>query len=466
MKFYQIFGLMFLSVGLRGQEPDMKRQLKMVLEKYAEHWSYFVAQDTRGKGSEVPRKFAALFTPTAQIYNQNSEEVLSSAEYMSEIHNFSVNTTLIIKDRQFCRQDALFYIYYQQGYNGDCLHCETKDLPALYYRMSVVKSGEKWLISNIELSPTQARSPDADNDGIPNDCDVCPNTVGTLEYFGDDPYNSCKKPKPKCIEPETVLVRGGTFQMGSNDGDSDEKPVHTVTVSPFQMGKYEVTNAQFCAFLNEKGNQTEADVTWIDLPGSYDDERCRIQKLGGKFEVERGYENYPVIYVNYYGAVAYCQWLSECSGKKYRLPTEAEWEYAAGNGSRHTKYSWGDGLPNGSRGGNVADETAKKKYSSWSIFDNYSDNYVYTAPVGQFLANDFGLYDMTGNVWEWCSDWKGDYSSAAVTNPSGAVTGSYRVLRGGSWDRYPLYARVACRSGYTPTCRSNLIGFRVAFIVQ
>jgi formylglycine-generating enzyme len=471
MKFYELFGFLLLSFGLRGQKPevpDMKWQLKkMVLEKYADHWSYFVAQDTRGK-VEVTRKFMALFTKTAQIYDQNSQEYLSPLEYGIQIGNFSDGTTLVFNDVQYCRKDALFYVYYRQSYNGDCLHCDTKDLPALYYRMSVVKVDGKWLISNIELSPTQARLLDSDIDGIPNDCDICPNTLGTLEYFGDDPYNSCLK--PKCIEPETVLVRGGTFQMGSNHGDSDEKPVHTVTMSSFRMGKYEITVREFRTFIETTRYQTDAekeDGSYIWKNNSWTKEKGISWKHDAEGNIRPASEdNQPVIHVSWNDAVAYCQWLSECTGKTYRLPTEAEWEYAAGNGSRHTKYSWGDGLPNGSRGGNVADETFKKRNAGWSIFENYSDNYVYTAPVGQFLANDFGLYDMTGNVWEWCSDWKGDYSSSAVTNPTGAVTGSSRVLRGGSWDYDPHNARVAFRLNDTPTFRSYGIGFRVAFIVQ
>lgn len=159
------------------------------------------------------------------------------------------------------------------------------------------------------------------------------------------------------IEPEMVRIPGGTFRMGSNNGNDEEKPVHRVTVSDFYMGKYEVTNAQYCAFLNEKGNQKQDTIAWLDTDGSWGDEYCRIYAEGDIFKVEKGYENYPVIYVSWYGAKAYCDWLSEKTGKKYRLPTETEWEYAAGNGEKHTKYSWGDEEPAGKKGGNVSDET-------------------------------------------------------------------------------------------------------------
>jgi formylglycine-generating enzyme required for sulfatase activity len=470
MKFYQIFGLMFLSVGLQGQEPDMKRQLKMVLEKYAEHWSYFVAQDTRGKGSEVPRKFAALFTPTAQIYNQNSEELLSVAEYMSEIHNFSVNTTLIIKDRQFCRQDALFYIYYQQGYNGDCLHCETKDLPALYYRMSVVKSGEKWLISNIELSPTQARLPDADNDGIPNDCDVCPNTVGTLEYLGDDPYNSCKKPKPVPVSVSTppapvipanmVLIKAppSTYKMGDlfGEGESDEKNTHSVTLRPFVMDKTETTFAEYDRFCEATSREKPSDWGW-------------------------GRGDRPVINVSWFDAVAYANWRSVQAGKTpcytisaenvscdwnangFRLPTEAEWEYAASwNPNTNKKTRFGNGKEIADPKEMNFDGSASYK-KTFSVAGEYRQK---TLPVKSFAANGQGLYDMAGNVWEWCWDLYSNPYSDATENPIGADKGSIRVFRGGGWDNVPGRCRASIRGSYTPADRSNDVGFRLVFLLQ
>jgi formylglycine-generating enzyme required for sulfatase activity len=174
----------------------------------------------------------------------------------------------------------------------------------------------------------------------------------------------------------------------------------------------------------------------------------------------------PVIHVSWNDAKAYCEWLSEKSGQTYRLPTEAEWEYAAGNGAKHTKYSWGNGQPYGKKAGNLADETGAEAFN-WnktadSIFLGYDDGYKSTAPVGSFLPNDFGLYDMTGNVWEWCSDWKGDYSSGIQTNPQGPSMGSGRVFRGGSWGDSPLYCRVAGRDDGAPHGRVSIVGFRIA----
>ncbi len=259
-----------------------------------------------------------------------------------------------------------------------------------------------------------------------------------------------------------VLIPGGTFQMGSEESD-DEKPVHRVTLSDFYLSKYEVTLAEFRAFIEASGYQTDAEKEG----DSYGYEGTEWKKIAGRNwrhdpEGNPAPDNHPVINVSWNDAVAYCQWLGEKTGLPYRLPTEAEWEYAAGNGAKHTKFSWGNGDPTGKKGGNVADETGKKKFSTWTIFSGYTDGFVFTAPVGSFDYNDFGLYDMTGNVWEWCSDWYGSYASGNQTNPSGPASGSVRVLRGGSWLYHPLYCRVANRDSSTPGYRNGNVGFRLA----
>lgn len=260
-----------------------------------------------------------------------------------------------------------------------------------------------------------------------------------------------------------VFVKGGTFKMGSNEGGSDEKPVHSVTVSSFYMGKYEVTVEQFAAFVAATNYQTDAekgDSSYVYINGSWRKKagiNWRHDEEGN--ERPNAQYNYPVVHVSRNDAVVFCAWLSKKEGKTYRLPTEAEWEYAAG-GSSHTKYSWGNSETTGVIG-NVADETAKKKYSNWSILSGYTDGYVYAAPVGKFEANTFGLHDMSGNVWEWCADWYGTYPSSAQTNPKGPATGTLRVLRGGSWNSTPLNARVAYRDLNTPADRYGISGFRV-----
>lgn len=219
--------------------------------------------------------------------------------------------------------------------------------------------------------------------------------------------------------PEMITVEGGSFTMGGTE--SDEKPTHTVTISSFSMGKYEVTVAEYKAFCSAAGRTMPTAPTW-----GWNDK-------------------HPMVYVSFDDANAYCNWLSETTGKNYRLPTEAEWEYAArgGNKSRGYMYAGSDDL----------DE------AGWSS-DNAGGQ---TQACGRKKANELGLYDMSGNVWEWCKDWYSDsyYSNSPSTNPKGPSFGSYRVLRGGSWDYRAANCRVANRSLNSPGHRRNDIGFRV-----
>ncbi len=277
----------------------------------------------------------------------------------------------------------------------------------------------------------------------------------------------------KSPDIEMVYVQGGTFQMGSEIGNSDEMPVHTVMVNGFYMGKYDVTVAQFKQFIDKTGYMTDADKLggsyfWDKLKSKYElksevNWRCDAK---GNIRPESEY-GHPVIHVSWNDANEFCNWMTEKTGNKYRLPTEAEWEYAAGNGWKHTKYSWGNDGPCGKKGGNIADESAKKEFKHWTIFDGFEDGYIYTAPVGSYSPNDFGLYDMTGNVWEWCNDWySGDfYKKSSVNNPENTEPQSGRVLRGGSWSSLPFYCRVAGRSNGWPHDRTSFMGFRIIRMV-
>jgi len=169
--------------------------------------------------------------------------------------------------------------------------------------------------------------------------------------------------------PQMILVKGGSFQMGG-DGEYYGKPVHPVTVSDFYMGKYEVTNEEYVAFLNEEGNQEEGGVTWVKLDGKYGKVECGIAKEGDRFVVKPGQEKLPMIYVSWYGARAYAKWLSRKTGKSFRLPTEAEWEYAARGGSQSKGFI--------SAGSNEWDEVAR-------YYANYGSK---THQVGQKKPKD------------------------------------------------------------------------------
>ncbi|HZK08740.1 MAG TPA: SUMF1/EgtB/PvdO family nonheme iron enzyme [Bacteroidales bacterium] len=227
---------------------------------------------------------------------------------------------------------------------------------------------------------------------------------------------------------EMIFVKGGTFTMGCTSEQSDcsgnEKPTHQVTLSDFQIGKYQVTQKQ-----------------WREVMGA--------STLRSNPSYYKGCDDCPVENVSWKDATEYCKWLrSRKTGKLYRLPTEAEWEYAARGGASTssatgaTKYA----------GSNNINEVA------WYSGNSYSK----THPVGQKKPNKLGIYDMSGNVWEWCSDLYGNYSSGSQTNPNGASTSTYRVLRGGSWYDSYGFCRVALRNLDNPVSRSSNFGFRLA----
>lgn len=269
-------------------------------------------------------------------------------------------------------------------------------------------------------------------------------------------------------EPIMVSITGGVFRMGSNEGGSDERPIHLVEVSDFTMSQSEISVQDFKVFVDEKKYITEAEkvgksmvwngIKWIEKEGA--DWHC--DALGNRRKQEE--YNHPVLHVSWNDTNAYCNWLREKTGKTYRLPTEAEWEYAAGNGLTHTRFSWGDEGPS-AQVGNVADEQTRTKYRDWEIVANYNDGYVYTSPVGTYQENRLGLKDMTGNVWEWCNDWYDAkfYTSSVELNPQGTLSGKERVLRGGSWYNALENSRVAKRHHQKPSYQSGSIGFRVCY---
>ena len=271
-------------------------------------------------------------------------------------------------------------------------------------------------------------------------------------------------------------IPGGIFQMGDtlDEGYPDELPVHGVDVSEFYMDKYEVTNDEMVEVMqwahdngklvvssisvkNAQGNQQEL----LDL----DDTDCRITWNGSSFSMKSAKgSGYPCVEVSWYGSAAYCNyrsekeertpcydltdWSCDFSANGYRLPTEAEWEKAA-RGGLGNRYGCGDSI-----------DYSKANYDNNPTYD--IGDYPYTSPVGEFAPNEYGLYDMAGNVWEWCGDWYAGayYATSPSSNPRGASTGSHRVLRGGPYHEISEECRSARRFGDGPSGSRDDVGFR------
>jgi formylglycine-generating enzyme required for sulfatase activity/serine/threonine protein kinase len=281
-----------------------------------------------------------------------------------------------------------------------------------------------------------------------------------------------------------VLIPAGEFRMGSPDDDSeaadDEKPQHEVQITQaFYLSQHEVTRGQFRNFVDNAGYKTDAEK---DGFGGWGYDAATDSFKGPKFNTEKrtlegpaskyswrdaGFEQtdeHPVVNVSWNDAQAFCAWLSKKEGRKYRLPTEAEWEFSCRAGTT-TRYSSGDDPETLAKVGNVADGTAKKKFKDWTTI-TAEDGYVFTAPVGKFQPNAWGLYDMHGNVWEWCEDRYDEkyYRNSPAQDPSGPDAGWFRALRGGSFVGTPGYCRAADRAGRVPAYRFYHIGFRVVLV--
>ncbi len=246
----------------------------------------------------------------------------------------------------------------------------------------------------------------------------------------------------------------------------NEHPDHFVQISrPFYLGACPVTRSQFRRFVEDKQYKTEAEKG--PEPGAYGwNPDTRSYEFNAKYSWRNvGFEQtdeHPVVNVSWNDAVAFCQWLSNREGSTYRLPSEAEWEYACRAGST-TRYYSGDDPETLARVANVADASAKANFPKLKHTIRAKDGYVFTSPVGSFKPNAFGLYDMHGNVWQWCSDWYATvYYIGKPVDPVGPDYGQYRVLRGGSWNNWPIRCRSAARGWFEPDDRNITAGIRVA----
>ena len=290
------------------------------------------------------------------------------------------------------------------------------------------------------------------------------------------------------VKMELVLIPAGEFKMGSSESAEDtaaffnktygedllaadlfkdEHPQHRVRITkPFYLGTYHVTRGQFRQFVKDSGYKTDAEKG--KNPGAWG---WNADKKEFGFNEKYSWRNagfeqtdeHPVVNVSWNDAVAFCKWLSHKEDKTYRLPTEAEWEYACRAGTT-TRYYSGDDPETLAKVGNVADAAAKAKFPDWKYTIKGNDGYVFTSPVGKFKPNAFGLYDMHGNAWQWCADWYNAeyYAKSPVDDPAGADSGDDRVLRGGSWYYWPYISRSAARDWLSPDLRDFNTGFRVA----
>lgn len=291
---------------------------------------------------------------------------------------------------------------------------------------------------------------------------------------------------PKAIPAEAaalhlrmIALAGGAFLMGTEDEQANlqdgEGPVREVTLDAFRIDPYPVTNRDFARFVEATGYRTEAEqfgwsfVFWSHIPKKRSKELvedtvqaapwwCKVP--GAQWSAPRGpgsslvgLEDHPVVHVTWHDAQAFCGW----SG--LRLPTEAEWEYAARGGLTQKLYPWGDKLrPNGEHRCNIWQ-------GEFPEHDNAEDGYAGTCPVEAFPANGFGLFSMTGNTWEWCEDWFSPtfHQTDTRQNPCGPPDGSARVMRGGSFLCHRSYCnryRVAARSSNSPDSSTSNLGFR------
>ena len=321
------------------------------------------------------------------------------------------------------------------------------------------------------------------------DAAKCPELDGLIKKAQTEEQNrkagqarqrQAEQPAPP--RPDMVIIRGGTFTMGCTSEQRDcrdaEKPAHEVTVSDFYLGRYAVTVREFKAFVDATGYKTDAEKegwSWV-WTGSWEKKEGLNWKHDANGNIRPASEmNHPVLYVSWYDAVAYCNWLSEQQGLRkvytirgrevvadwsangYRLPTEAEWEYAARGGGKSVLFGNGKNVADPSEINFDGSARWKKAYSVAGVYREK------TVPVGSLNSpNGLGLHDMSGNVYEWCWDWKADYSSSSKTNPRGPERGSDRVGRGGSWFSTPRLCRVAYRNYNAPTGRYFNVGFRLA----
>lgn len=301
----------------------------------------------------------------------------------------------------------------------------------MYYNLSANLSGVTLLICGSLLTTTRADEPAANSIGL-----------------------------------KLIRIPAGEFTMGSpvrEKGRRQDEPQRQVSLTrDFFIGQFEVTRGQFRKFVEASGFKTDAE-RGIRGGYGYDESTNQLpgpdKKYSWRFAGFSQTDEHPVINVSWNDAVAFCQWLSKQEQKTYRLPTEAEWEYACRGGTT-TAFCNGDDPEKVVDVGNIVDALAKEKFPD-RIAVGVNDGHVFTAPVGSFKPNAYGLHDMHGNVWEWTADWFGTPEAIPQTDPRGPEQGKDKVIKGGDWYHDWSFARSAQRYPIHPGLCRRHAGFRV-----
>lgn len=334
---------------------------------------------------------------------------------------------------------------------------------AAYARWMVQKYGAGSPTEVASLAPTQNPIVVPSAPALPSRIDPAPAAAPSGTRAGGPESAAPGAEFRDCAEcPPMVMLPAGSFVMGSSDTDifaePDEQPAHRVQVTaPFAIGKYEITRAQYAAFVKETGRSHAPGCNSTRSGRFLNNPKANWQNPG--FQQQ---DSEPVVCVSWDDAQAFVAWLGRKTGKQYRLPSEAEWEYAARGGTSSSRY-WGDGsAANACKYASVADSAFKSMARGMPSFP-CNDGYAHTAPVGRFTPNAYGLHDMLGNVWEWVEDcWNQGYAGASAQAEARATgTCDIRVFRGGAWNSKPASVRATYRDRDTKDERHENLGFRV-----
>ncbi len=262
--------------------------------------------------------------------------------------------------------------------------------------------------------------------------------------------------------PEMVVLPGGEFSLGSPPGEigrgADEDQIR-VAAPAFAISRFPITRGEYARFVDASG-RSAGNGCWTDREtlGVWALDKASSWRDPGFAQTDR----HPAVCVNWTDAASFAWWMTQQTGRPYRLVSEAEYEYA-NRGGRTTPYFWGSDPNTGCRYANAADETVRRVFPNWSAM-TCTDGYERTSPVGAYSSNPYGLFDMSGNVWSWTADC---YVNSYASNPANGAANTAgdcrsRALRGGSWDSFPLGLRSALRDWYSPVSRSGRFGFRIA----